>query len=124
MQTRFNTREKFDYHVNRAKKGAKAADGSKLSDFGRGYSAAKAEMYGKQLGDYKLKKAVESGDKKQIDAVRAERQKRSEEKKANRERIKAEKAAIKAEKKAAKMNGGKSWGDSRGEQIGIERYLK
>ena len=42
--------------------------------------------------------------------------------------MKAEKAAIKAEKKAAKSGGikssaGKVWGDSRGEQIGIERYL-
>ena len=127
-QTRYNNREKFDYYRKRAEKNAKAADGSKLSDYGRGYSAAKAEMYGKKLGDYKLKKAVESGDQTKIKAVKAERAKRAEDRRANRERMKAEKAAIKAEKKAAKSGGikssaGKVWGDSRGEQIGIERYL-
>lgn len=127
-QTRYNNREKFDYYRKRAEKNAKAADGSKLSDYGRGYSAAKAEMYGKKLGDYKLKKAVESGDQTKINAVKAERAKRAEDRRANRERMKAEKAAIKAEKKAAKSGGikssaGKVWGDSRGEQIGIERYL-
>ncbi len=126
-QARYNNREKFDYYRKRAEKGAKAADGSKLSDYGRGYSAAKAEMYGKRLGDYKLKKAVESGDQKQINVVKAERAKRAEDRRANRERMKAEKAAIKAEKKAAKSgaksSAGKAWGDSRGEQIGIERYL-
>ncbi len=128
-QIRYNNRDKFDYYRKRAEKGAKAADGSKLSDYGRGYSAAKAEMYGQRLGDFKLKKALESGDQKQINAVKAERAKRAEDKRANRERMKAEKAAIKAEKKAAKAGGtkssaGKAWGDSRGEQIGIERYLK
>ena len=127
-QTRYNNREKFDYYRKRAEKNAKAADGSKLSDYGRGYSAAKAEMYGKKLGDYKLKIAVESGDQTKINAVKAERAKRADDRRANRERMKAEKAAIKAEKKAAKSGGikssaGKVWGDSRGEQIGIERYL-
>lgn len=101
----YTDREKMEYHIERSKKGAKAADGSELSEFIRGKHSALAEVYGKKLGQYKLNKAKESGDteyKKVLDERAEYRERKKQEREEFKQRQVAERAAAKAAKKSGK----------------------
>lgn len=117
----YNTREKMEYHMEQAKKGATDSTGKELSEFARGQHSALANICGRKLGNYKLQKVRENCDKEQIDAIVTDRQRRAEEKRKQREEYKAQRAAAKASAKAEKasVKAVKNEGKSKGVQYSL-----